>query len=417
MNNRDGGGTSPASIGTGNRGGDGNSGEHTGDGTSESAIQDSTLQSVDIESTTQRDGTGISTDVCELSSGGGRPSSADGKSYSIFEKNGTDLEQQYTEGFQSRCARIFRECQRSDGWLLRDVLRFNNDQDYQTFLGILQKDRHYVRGFIQVCREATHCHIVHDCVFSNGTCRCSWWSKAKAIGLGYARDRCGHRRNRARTRTLSDVEKLHFYYFSKTRRIVFQKIRGQLERISGAGHSFQSSGLSGMPDSIREMEKETHRDGDQFRFIEPLFGDDEPDGETPRKYPQAKKRKMGQTEKLQLKIMDVLEKNPICPPSAIIQHKVWRQDEDLRFKDFSCKEVKSAIKCYTDNFTTFTMNEYQEMYNKEGVNPIFSAGYGDFSTYYYNIENSTAVMDKLIMYQCYEDEDIFNDFMSTLYNV
>ena len=303
--NNNGSRTTPASIGTGIRGGDGDSGEHAGDGRSESTIQDSTLQSVDIKSTTERDGTGISTNVCELPSGGGRPSSPIRKSYSIFEKNGSDLEQQYSEGYQTRCSRIFRECQKSDGWLLRDVLRFNNDQDTETFLGILQKDRHYTRGFIQVCREATHLHIVHDCVFSNGTCRCSWWSKTKAIGLGYARDRGGHRRNRARTRTLADVEKLHFYYFTKGRRIVYQKIRGQLERIPSEGYTFQSSGLSGLPESVRGMEKETHRDGDLVRFVEPLFGDDEPDGETPRKYPQAKKRKMGQTEKLQLKIMGV----------------------------------------------------------------------------------------------------------------
>jgi hypothetical protein len=65
---------------------------------------------------------------------------------------------------------------------------------------------------------------------------------------------------------------------------------------------------------------------------------------------------------------------------------VWRSDPDLRFKNVTDREIKAAISSFKDNLTTWSMQEFQDMYNKEECNPIFSAGFGNYETYYYNIE-------------------------------
>lgn len=150
---------------------------------------------------------------------------------------------------------------------------------------------------------------------------------------------------------------------------------------------------------------------------EPDIGDDEPDQGAPVAVPRRKKRKLGTQERIQLRTVELLETYPICPPEAIVKHKVWRSDPDLRFKNVGDREIKAAINSYKDNLTTYTMSEFQSMYNKESCVPIFSAGFGNFDTYYYNVENSIKIMEELIQYQCGGDEDATLDFVTTLYNV
>lgn len=81
------------------------------------------------------------------------------------------------------------------------------------------------------------------------------------------------------------------------------------------------------------------------------------------------------------------------------------------------KEIAAAVTNFKNTLTTYTMADYQEMYNNEECEPIFSAGFGNFSTYYYNVENSLKVMDELIHYQCDGDEEVVMDFVTTLFNV
>lgn len=381
-------------------------------------ILNDTKQSSTEQSTTEHHGTGISSGIRELpESGGGRVTSRDRELPSIFTKSREDLELQYFKGFKERCTRVLGELQRSDGYIVRDVFRFESDAEYKNLLAIIQGDRHYSRGLLQISREPTHVHIAHDCAWSNGTCRCNWYQKAKTYGLHQRRDRRGHRRDYCRSRTMSDVEKLLLYYCTKGRKLCYQKIGSTVERIPSSGYNLQEAGFTELPESLREMEVQIPGDGDEFRQWEPVLEDDEPAERVSYAEPGRKKRKMGAQERIQLKIVKMMEDNPICPPQAIIKHKVWRTDEDLRFKDFTCKEVKSAVQCYTDNLTTWSMEEYQKMYNNERCQPIFSAGYGSFSDYYYNVENSIEVMERLIQFQCGGEEDAVLDFVTTLYNV
>lgn len=80
-------------------------------------------------------------------------------------------------------------------------------------------------------------------------------------------------------------------------------------------------------------------------------------------------------------------------------------------------EIKKAVASFKDSLTTYSMQDFQDMYNKPDCQPIFSAGYGNFDNYYYNIQNSVKIMQELIQYQFDNDEDAIIDFVTTLYNV
>lgn len=160
------------------------------------------------------------------------------------------------------------------------------------------------------------------------------------------------------------------------------------------------------------------RDGDQLQQRGCIFEDDDPDENGARIIPKRKKRKLGASEALQVRVIKIIEQNPMCPPSAIVKHKVWLNDPELAFKSVRDREIVAAIDNFTNRLTTYSMNDYQELYNKPDCNPIFSAGFSDnVSNYYYNIENSIEVLDDLVAFQCDNDPERIHEFMVTLYNV
>lgn len=334
-----------------------------------------------------------------------------------FSQGGSDLEQRYWEGFQERCSRVFRELQKSDGQLVRDVFRFEDPREYQDFLNCIQKDEHYRRGLLQICREDTHVHVVHDCNFSNGTCRCDWYKKAKTYGAGSRRDRSGHRRNTCRSRTETDIQSLLLYYCSKTRTIVYQKIGGQVERIPSQGYNLSESRLDKLPEIIRQMAVQMAGIRDKLLERQPDVENDEPDQGPPHKIHGHKRRKLGYQEKLQLLTIKLLREYPISPPESIVKTPIWRQHDELRFKSTADSFIKIAITSFKDELTTYTMKDFNDMYNNPVCKPIFSAGITAYDQYYYNIENSVEILTELINYQFGNDEDAILDFVTTLYNV
>ena len=46
-------------------------------------------------------------------------------------------------------------------------------------------------------------------------------------------------------------------------------------------------------------------------------------------------------------------------------------------------EIMKAVASFKDGLTTYTMQDFRDMYNKPECQPIFSCGYEDYYTKYY----------------------------------
>nr|QOD39502.1 NS1 [uncultured densovirus] len=370
-----------------------------------------------VEPTAESGAAGLLARICEHAGRGTESTKRARELPAWLSNNGKDLELQYYKGHQKRRDRVLGELQRSDGYLVRDVFRFENAREAEDFIGCLRRDKHYSRGLLQACRETTHVHVCHDCTWSNGACRCSWYQKAKTFGAHHRRDKRGHRRDPCRNRTATDIQNLLLYYCTKGRQIVYQKIGGLVERISCEGYNLSQVGPDELSEVCRQVEIQVPGDGTELREWGPDLTDDEPDERGANELPQRKRRKLGAQERIQVRIVKLCEMYPTCPPAAIVNNRVWLKDVELRFKTLADKEVKSALNNYTQQLTTWNMKDYQELYSKSDCEPVFSAGYGNFDTYYYNVENSIKILDELIEYQCGGDEDAIMDFVTTVYNV
>lgn len=415
MNNEQEEGTRDGIGGIGSGGGDdgGGGGE---DNVCSSASQDSTERTA-----VKRDSSGVPVRVCsDVGNTDGRTTSRARELPEAFDQSREGVEQRYFKGFKERCDRVFGELQRSNGQLVRDIFRFESDQEYKDLLRCIQGDEHYKRGLLQICREDTHVHVAHDCSYTNGTCRCNWFQKAKTYGLHNRRDKRGTRRNPCRSRTLSDVQNILLYYCTKGRKLVLQKIGGTLERLPREGYNLPQDGPFGLHEALKQMGRQVEGDGNELQCGGSDVEHDEPAREDDRPKPRQKRRRVGAEEKIQLHIVRLLELNPICPPDAICKHKLWRNDEEypeLRFKNLTDRVVKVAIKSFSDSLTVYSMDDYQTLYNHPDCRPIFGAGYGNVEDYYYNVEASVKVLIKLVEFQFSDDPERINFFVTTLYDV
>nr|QUS52543.1 NS1 [Mute swan feces associated ambidensovirus 4] len=367
--------------------------------------------------TDEHGGAGVHTGSGELNDGRTRPRKRPRELPDWLHQDGTDLAEQYHKGYQERCDRLLGELQRSNGYLIRDIFRFDNDGEFETLLKCIQDDKHYKRGLLQVCREDTHVHIIHDCSWSNGSCRCNWWNKAKTYGLELRRDRRRLRRLSCRTRRRADVESLLLYYCTKERRICYQQIGGKVERIQREGYTIPEGRLAECEGGQGEVEQQVPGGSVQHGHGGRSLFDDQEDNQQCVERPKSKRRKVGAHERIQKIVVEMLEKYPCMPPSNLITQKVWLDNEDLRFKSMSDRYICQAVTVYQNTLLGMRMADYMKIYNKPDCQPIFAAGTRPFHEYYYDIDKSVEILDKLISFQCFDDEEDVIEFITALYNV
>lgn len=123
--------------GDGGRGG----GTDNNGGQRQNIIPIATAQNTATSSAVKRDSSGIPIRIREHAGDSGQPTTRIRELPTWLAQGSENLELQYWKGFQKRCNRIFEELQRSDGQLVRDVLRFEDAQECKDFLRCLQKDR------------------------------------------------------------------------------------------------------------------------------------------------------------------------------------------------------------------------------------------------------------------------------------
>lgn len=342
----------------------------------------------------------------------------------LLGERGTCPNIKYVAGFNERVERIYRQLQSSDGQLVRDIFRFVNDREREDFIKVIRQDVNYSRGVLLVCRDdggkTPHVHVVHDCAFTNGQCRCAWFKKIKTFGFGFRRDRSGHRRNPSRSRRKADVENILIYYATSQRKTCILKVGGTLEVLLREGVDLEERGPDQVSNEERSMEVQVSGIRAQLREKRersPLQDDDFTARPCEQKSKKARRNRMGLQEQLQLRIVNMVKKHPIAPPEAIVMTRPWREDEDLRFKNCKHQFVTDAFANLRYELVGYTLADYQKLYGDENTQPIFCAVTVPFEDYYYSIENSVKIMDELIQFQCDYDDDGVIEFYTALYNV
>ncbi|XP_049525173.1 uncharacterized protein LOC119457114 [Dermacentor silvarum] len=251
-----------------------------------------------------------------------------------------------------------------------------------------------------------HVHVVHDCSWSNGSCRCVSFS-------GFVR-----RPNRSSVWTTSatawDFFHLIQYLYSHPRVLEYFKVGG-----ADWGRDCRAQVVGQYGHSGHESSRVLEVLHSQFACpvacndtIGSSSGYSNGDSLCKREGGKAKARKCSK-RKAEEPLYDWLRENPVSPLTNIVRTPKWLADPNFGFIRLDDKHLQRAIQVFNDEMCSYTTLDFIELY--KNTQPLFDAPQGDLSAYYMNIEESFDAVLELLSFQFDDNQPEISDFVNNLY--
>ena len=352
----------------------------------------------------------------ELNIYGKRPRSpTDGGSKDIdhfFDEDNQMLENEFSNLASGLLREIGRTEFEASRTYISDVIACDSSEEANRLSRIVvAAGRFYRGGFLCISVHEDHIHVVHDCAYSNNSCRCKFAKGAeikdnirpalrKRVPIGRLKER--------------DWYNILKYFTTDGRRCKLLVLRGAVR---------------GLPAGIESLESSRYRRNTLERMVETCTGQGGAElqqglqiryerGKGIRGRFEAHKnaRKSGVllTDE---KIQEKLRMYPTCPIIAIIDTDPWLNDKDLWLLRGDDKRVKNNVDAWSLTLCRWNFEDFNAFYKRKDCYPIFMAGYIPFEETYYTITESIDVLEKLLYFQFDGDEDDIRNFLYQLYNV
>lgn len=262
--------------------------------------------------------------------------------------------------------------------------------------------------------EGDHIHLIHDCPYSNGTCRCRILK-----GEDF---RFPVRSPMRRLRSMQELDEIDwtnvFLYFilSKWPRQSQVWIGGRLQRETDYDQVVRWRGVQAKSREIlaREDEGIGHHGGSE----EPSVQDR---GEPVRSGPSGTRekrsaeggsglpRKRGKFERISETVSTLLKKT-FCIPAIHIRD-VYAHDpvSDCLYDPTAQKFIEAACTLFTQRVNHLSFKEFKDMYDQG--EPIFYANNKNPWEYYHDREYSKDIIKRLLQYQYSDDEEEIKRFL------
>jgi Parvovirus non-structural protein NS1 len=320
----------------------------------------------------------------------------------------------WMEAFEAGAGHILRSIQRisftSGRRYFTDVVA-GRDLEHARSLchSLLRRAAQYKGDFIIISLHDDHVHIVHDCPYSNGSCRCKIYEGTEASQ--YLR-----RGSRVRP-PIAGLGSGDFYnvlrYFSTGgRRILFCQVGGRVQLLPDGLESLQTRRHQGEAaiGTLETCDPENRMDVPQKRRSTPVIGEGK---RARRDLGNIARRK----DELQQKMEIVMTEAPCCPLANIVRTKRWLQDSDLMLMRDDDRMVKSLVDAWQSLVCSWNIHDFVLFYNQPNCKPLFHSGSMPVADVYYDLDTSLELINRLLRYQFNDNYDLITDFVVSLYNV
>nr|AQN78648.1 putative protein 3 [Viltain virus] len=336
-----------------------------------------------------------------------------------FEKVFGSLEKEL-QGWYRDQSEQFRQTYKGDTRkYVADVLLTRNDECNDGALGQLLK---YVSerksGFLGYVDDGDHIHIIHDCSYSQRTCRCRFKEVLQQFGVFKSNERF--------VRSLADIEaadwrRILVYYFLSKRGIKQLSNQGIPIRLHLDSQSVQDR------ESVREWSQEFRREqalrtvsvsgtkqsrgkrsaGEADTASEKGLYDEGTGGEA---FHGKKSKRVPVWDSIRLQVAVLLQKWHPAPLQAIRSVEEFKQSS-LLTNPKNDSYVNKAIQLYSDGFVDLSVRDFYELLQRS-EKPIFYKG-----VVYGSEEESLDILCKLMKHQFDDDEGRIQEFLQTLVDV
>lgn len=262
-------------------------------------------------------------------------------------------------------------------------------------------------GLFHYVDDETHIHVLHDCAWSDGSCRCRF---KKEIGSG-SFQRSGRTNRLIREFCIADWYD-YFVYF----------VLNKLQR--GASEIWIGGEIQGLPSNselirwqemCRVWKQGMVQGGDatsRFDIFEEVESDSSGSGNVVRVGTERNKRqKRSIFDTIFKEVTGLLEQFPCSPPELIVQRLEFRNNMLLinpRHRIY----VNAALDHFGAKIQSYTMRQFHDMYTAVDCEPMFNS-----SNLYYDIDESLEYIDNLMKLQFADNIELITEFLGTLMNV
>nr|QTE03985.1 MAG: nonstructural protein 1 [Luscinia sibilans ambidensovirus] len=305
---------------------------------------------------------------------------------------------------------------------ISEVFVYKDDQQRARMLARLDD---YAGGYpgrlLLYVSEGDHLHVVHDCPYSNGQCRC-FFGKTE----DFRRD---VRRPMRRIKYLSEMDELDwthvFLYFVVSKRENNPEvwIGGRLQRLPNSDEIIRWQDLSRKSREIlgREAERDGHHRGredrhheDRRRSIQESVHQagqkrSADEGDRQPALPAAKQPRLSKYQKVKSTVESLLGEYFVLPAAHLRDVLVEHPLADTLYDPINDKCYAKAVDYVQRRIIKYKLSDFRRLY--EGKRPVFYANSLDPFTYYHNIEDSVKFIVGLLKWQFMDDDDKIREFL------
>nr|QRQ90261.1 MAG: nonstructural protein [Parvoviridae sp.] len=341
----------------------------------------------------------------------------------IIQACGKLLNDEQRSFIRETATRCHAAARTSNGIWLQDVILAGSDeraQDLSTFIqGRLGS---YTRSVFLTSVHDGHVHILHDCAYAGRVCRCKWKKEALQQEGTELRRRPHRLRGRGvRELTLSDWVRILLYFSTEGRHQKAPYINGKVQTSSISTQDLAKQRLE------RPRRENSELAGKEEQDLEGNTDDLRALFETGEVYPgirgcgdevlRGTKRKRQEDQTIFSQLQLLLAKYPVSPLINIVDHPVYLESKLASFRSNNGR-VQDAVDVFSKKLMRYTISDFHSnIYSKSDCVPIFSAGHIPVDEYYYDIDDSLDVINKLLLFQFDNSEEYVCNFLEDVYNI
>ncbi|XP_047098001.1 uncharacterized protein LOC124711818 [Schistocerca piceifrons] len=297
----------------------------------------------------------------------------------------------------------------SERWYYTDVIVIRGPDDVDEFSRRIASIASVYPGEIIVWKhDDDHIHLVHDCIYSSRRCRCRF----RVDPFIASRIKKCPRRRRAIT-AMSDLDwfNILIYFFLQKRPSRGQVwIRGTHKRVPGESEIIQW--VSFIEGSLSVLERENPPINDQLQQDLTRVGS--------RKWPHTKRKPISDYQRCNpettaKKVLSILMSYNCIPPENIVSvipsgHHYYINFIDPKFKRF----FDMGLGLYKKTINELELKGLENLLCSGSEDSIFYSHSTNVFEYYYNLADSLAWLNKLLLFQFNDDTDEVSKFLLNL---
>lgn len=280
-------------------------------------------------------------------------------------------------------------------------IRLDHEQLYRKFAGTI----------LIIAHHGDHYHIVHDCSYSNNSCRCAFYKCLDG--------KIGRRFNR-RVVPSWKYSIMHWVHLA----IYFEKDSRHYLYLGIAGRTWIPSSETRCVRLRKDLQKAKERlvEGSEFSIDvhsaitcrSEIYGDNEINTSSLQTDSGNSRNKKGGTGQ---QIITFIKNFPTAPTSHILNTTIWLTSK-FKFMDTNSVLIKNCLRIVNNNINNLSFIELYNHYEHiEPQNLIFNAPVNNVYNYYYSIDDSLELLNNILMYQFNNNTMKIIEFLTNLYNV